>query len=304
MILATYRLAMDGLTATVMAAIRGMVRAFYAQEGRDEAVKALTPILTDVVRSHRSLAYMHAVHLLSVSAREQGVDDPYIPSQSGYSANSVRSVLREQLRGAPDDAAKAVGERLTQHVESAARETITRAVEDGRAPADREDAEHWSPNAVDPDDFEDAEDAAPRGQRALSWARVLTGAENCAFCVMLASRGPVYSGPDEAGRMLASDKWPDAKGYINSFHDNCDCVVVPIYDFNDWPGRESYRALDDWYQQTIANPLYRGERVGARAGSKDDPTTAKNPSLAALDRELRDMAKRGESLPISDLRSL
>lgn len=303
MILSAYRLAMDGLTATVMAAIRGMVRSFYASAGRDEAIRVLTPALTDVVRSHRALAYAEAVHLLSVSAREQGVDDPYVPGQSGYSEASVRSVLREALRGAPDEAAEAVGERLTQHVESAARETITRAVEDGRAPAEAEDAEHWSPNAVDPDDFDGDEDGSPRGRRALSWARVLTGAENCAFCVMLASRGPVYSGPDDAGQMLASDKWPDAKGYINSYHDNCDCVVVPIYDFSDWPGRESYRALEDWYQATIADPLYRGERIGARAGSKSDPTTAKNPSMAALDRELRDMAKRGESLPIPDLRS-
>ncbi|WP_315118545.1 hypothetical protein [Corynebacterium matruchotii] len=31
------------------------------------------------------------------------------------------------------------------------------------------------------------------GGKVLGWARVLTGAESCAFCAMLASRGPVYS---------------------------------------------------------------------------------------------------------------
>lgn len=299
MILTAYRLAMDALTATFMSTVRLLVASMATEPDRALAIRTMTPVLTDLVRRHRSLAYLEAVKLLSESARAQGVADPYIPSESGYSESSVRTVLRESLRGTPDEASKSIAERLTQHVESGARETITRAAEDGREPADDADAEHWSANAIEPDDFDDEQG----GTRALAWARVLTGAENCAFCVMLASRGPVYSGPDEAGRMLASDKWPDAKGYINSYHDNCDCVVVPIYDFSSWEGRESYLALEEWYQRTIKDPLYRGERIGARAGSKGDPTTSKNPSLAALDRELRDMVKRGESLPIQDLRS-
>ena len=300
MILTAYHLAMDGLVAAFVAAVRDLVRPLYAELDRDDAIQALTPALTSVVRRHRALAYLEAVNLLSVSAREQGVDDPYIPAASGYSDESARTALREVMRGSPEEAADSVARRLSQHVESAARETVTRAVEDGREPADDEEAEHWSPNALSPDEWDDAD---LDGERALSWARVLTGAENCAFCVMLASRGPVYSGPDEAGRMEATEKWPDAKGYINSYHDNCDCEVVPIYDFSDWPGRDSYAALEKWYQETIANPIYRGKRIDSKAGSQNDPTTAKNPSLAAIDRELRYMAGRGEALPTPDLRS-
>ena len=58
---------------------------------------------------------------------------------------------------------------------------------------------------------------------AKSWARVLTGAENCPFCVMLASRGPVYRSADDAGRLDASEMLDDADagGYVNTYHPNC-----------------------------------------------------------------------------------
>lgn len=47
----------------------------------------------------------------------------------------------------------------------------------------------------------------------VRWARVPTGAETCAFCLMLASRGFVYGSAETAGEM-------------RKFHGHCDCVAV------------------------------------------------------------------------------
>lgn len=46
-----------------------------------------------------------------------------------------------------------------------------------------------------------------------SYARVPTGAETCAFCMMLASRGFVYESERGAGG-------------ISKFHGDCDCAIV------------------------------------------------------------------------------
>lgn len=55
------------------------------------------------------------------------------------------------------------------------------------------------------------------------WARVPTGAVTCAFCVMLASRGPVYRSERTAG------------GDGIRFHADCDCVATPMWDETDLP---------------------------------------------------------------------
>ena len=53
--------------------------------------------------------------------------------------------------------------------------------------------------------------------KGAMFARVPTGAETCAFCIMLASRGAVYHSRKTAG------EW-------RHFHRNCDCKVVPSFD--------------------------------------------------------------------------
>lgn len=54
------------------------------------------------------------------------------------------------------------------------------------------------------------------------WIRVTDG-DPCAFCAMLASRGPVFKSQESAGF---------------SAHDHCACTAEPVY-YNDapWPGR-------------------------------------------------------------------
>lgn len=75
--------------------------------------------------------------------------------------------------------------------------------------------------------------------RPRAWARVLSGARSCWFCVMCASRGPVYRSAENAG---------DNKGPWNSYHDHCDCRVVPVFDHRNWEGVEQYRQLEKMWR--------------------------------------------------------
>lgn len=91
-------------------------------------------------------------------------------------------------------------------------------------------------DAVESDDDDDGP--------GIGWARVLTGAESCGFCAMLASRGPVYR-----TKKTASDAGGvDGKAY----HDNCDCEVVLVREDQDWVGREEYEALEHLWASSTA----------------------------------------------------
>lgn len=100
----------------------------------------------------------------------------------------------------------------------------------------------WSSAALDP---------VPTGV-----ARVPSGTSTCAFCVMLASRGPIYqsqvsaelvvgrgsnrTGYDQNGQRLVGGigqgvKARGAQSLGSKFHDNCDCVSVVIRSPRDYP---------------------------------------------------------------------
>lgn len=69
--------------------------------------------------------------------------------------------------------------------------------------------------------------------KAKAWARRATGRETCSFCLVLVSRGPVYQNADFRA------------------HNNCDCVAVPVFDVDNWPGRDEYlAALKSWDDAT------------------------------------------------------
>ncbi|MFC7330812.1 hypothetical protein [Marinactinospora rubrisoli] len=85
-------------------------------------------------------------------------------------------------------------------------------------------------------------DAARHDRRALGYARRLTGASNCAFCTMLASRGPVYRSADSA--LLRSEgRGRNAVATGEPFHDHCDCEIVGVFRRDDWEGRDQYLEL-------------------------------------------------------------
>lgn len=78
-----------------------------------------------------------------------------------------------------------------------------------------------------------------RDPSAGAWARVPSGGKTCDFCVMVASRGPVY-------------RTEEAAGAGADYHDNCSCVPVQIWDGDDLP--DGYDP-DELYEQYQENQL-------------------------------------------------
>jgi len=77
-------------------------------------------------------------------------------------------------------------------------------------------------------------------RQAVGYAR-LTGANPCAFCAMLASRGPVYKTERAATRIA------DGRRY----HDHCQCQPVAVYDRDDgWPGQDRADEFRDIWDRT------------------------------------------------------
>ena len=76
----------------------------------------------------------------------------------------------------------------------------------------------------------------------IGYARVPTGTETCAFCLMLASRGAVYA-KDSAARTK------DGRRY----HDDCDCTPVLVASEDDYPEGYDPDALYDQYEHARAN---------------------------------------------------
>ncbi|MDP1793555.1 MAG: hypothetical protein Q8K63_05385 [Acidimicrobiales bacterium] len=89
-------------------------------------------------------------------------------------------------------------------------------------------------------------DAVGADHQALGWARATSG-KACAFCAMLASRGPVYS-----------DDTVDFES-----HDGCSCTAEPVYRQDaDWPaGARAYRA--QWDEATKGAGLEPGDALNA-----------------------------------------
>jgi hypothetical protein len=115
-------------------------------------------------------------------------------------------------------------------------------------------------------------DSTKPGGKVLGWARVLTGAESCAFCAMLASRGPVYSEdtvvttgkPREVRPRQVHYRNPGATGghtYVSGsrregekYHDHCDCIAVLVVKGVPWNGEQQYHDLKDLWDDATFQP--------------------------------------------------
>lgn len=135
------------------------------------------------------------------------------------------------------------------------------------------------------------------------WARVATGDETCAWCLMLISRGPVYksaksAGLDlhDAGALDALENDTDVSEWMKEWHIGCDCKVVPVFDQFDWPGMEAREAaLNLWIEASKA----ADETLAANPNKKSYvkgrwvPTTVNRQTI----NELRRRLDRGEISP-------
>ena len=292
-----YRVAVDKTMITTLNFIRVLLESGYDPQDAPGSVKRLSGPLTEFIRLQRAEVYRQATRLLRNEAARVKVSNPYIPPQTYYPEKSVETVLRQHLRGPSNEAIKRVSVELGRHVESAGRQTIARAVDDGKT--------NEIEPAADPNAHVD-------GKQPIAWARMLSGAENCGFCVMMASRGPVYRSERDAGKRHVSQPFREAGvvQYANSFHNNCDCLVVPVYHWYDWPGRDSFVALERFYKREINakgityknNPLKNEINERRKKDGKNPLPEAQNEVIAQLDKKLREMKKNGKELPIPNIR--
>lgn len=84
-------------------------------------------------------------------------------------------------------------------------------------------------------------------RQALGWIRV-TDADPCAFCRLVASRGPVYKSAKAAGRGK-NDKFEGGGEF--KWHDHCQCTAEPFYEGSKVPARNEqfdaeYVAAQKW----------------------------------------------------------
>lgn len=100
--------------------------------------------------------------------------------------------------------------------------------------------------------------------KVKGWARVATGEETCSWCLMLVSRGPIYKSAKSAGlnlkkkkaleltRQIENAATPEEAastqevldGFMDRWHDNCDCKVVPVFDKKNWVGRDAWKQAE------------------------------------------------------------
>ncbi|MEA1796675.1 VG15 protein [Rhodococcus qingshengii] len=204
-------------------------------ETQAQALEIPTPPVQPVRRYERQAVVTMLENVTLVSDRSSNatvtVDDPgeaterrprvsvTVVDPESRRSSRVSVEVTEDNRRDPEvvkviaDKVQAVAER---HARMPSREALTDAVES------------------------DEDDDGPE----IGWARVLTGAESCGFCAMLASRGAVFK-----SKKSASDAGGvDGKAY----HDNCDCEVVLVREDQDWVGREEYEALEQLWASSTA----------------------------------------------------
>lgn len=251
------------LISAYAAALKAVVRLFTPQalsilstvDRTDPVQRARAEAeLLELTRASRLEAVKVGNDILRGASRHLAAE-PFIPEPEPYRAGSVVKAFREST-GKSD--AYLVG-ILARHVRMAARRQVIRAVPEPRIPNFMPAEATFPPGVrpVSPEPYESVEDfnkavAGDDSARVypIGWARVLTGASSCGFCVMLASRGPVYSSASHAGKSDGRDK----------FHSHCDCMVVPVYQRRDWPGRREYEELKAFYSDTIRDVKLHPDR--------------------------------------------
>lgn len=271
----------QGLLRTIM---RLILTGWDPAVERDPQIRVLAPAVAAEVRAARQRMNELAGEFLQAQAEAQlgrGVVAAPPPPPTDYTDRAAATTLRQNLSGPRQTAARKVGAATVRHAEQAARDAVEQSAVEWKsepAPADPEEDERPEPPkreqvkaAVDPEpeqdqprrsrlriSFGDEDDEpetteqpavlenpdAPEGARPVAWARVLSGAENCAFCIILASRGPVY-------RTKASSGGLDA----TRFHSFCDCESVPIYDGAAWGGQQQA----DWLYENVYLPAIGGK---------------------------------------------
>jgi hypothetical protein len=159
--------------------------------------------------------------------------------------------LRERFsqENTPEPVMAAFALQVVREVENAGRKQIIKAVKSDEALQTKIDTGPKVRKRYKKD--------GSKSDLVRGWARVATGDETCAWCLMLVSRGPTYYKasrggldlPDwEAQERIAAGE--DVSKYMEEWHTGCDCKVIPVFKSQDWDnsvyGKAAERALELW----------------------------------------------------------
>ncbi|MBF6254407.1 VG15 protein [Nocardia farcinica] len=93
----------------------------------------------------------------------------------------------------------------------------------------------------------------------------------CAFCRMLATRGPAYLTKATASRVGASGRVRGSRSEGEKYHDDCGCVPVPVRAGDVYEPPEYVEAWLEQYEQaySLANGNYKKILAAMRAAEKE-----------------------------------
>lgn len=239
----------------IFALLRGLGVPVTEVQRRELAVLMLPPVRRARSRTHRAaLAYLAGQTILELPA-----------APPGYEIEAVLTMLERVV-----NTTIVGGQRITEANRSdpLVVQTVGKNV---RRAAER----HAGQPARDL--VTDVADDTPGG----AWARLLVGPRSCAFCAMLASRGPVYSSEATARGRRGGQK-------LTGVHDGCDCVFVLIQDYATWEGRRAHERLEQlWLHSTSKtgerslNAFRRAYEAQIRSGESFMPDSLQRAAPAA-----------------------
>lgn len=230
----------------------------------EEQKQSLVDELFPLIRLFRRRLYLLAVEEIRQQSEALHVDIP-IPPERRYKRIAVEKMLDtvtdpgspvggrvvlEELDSATQETTRSrvvidEADRHNRVVVSQVADRVVRGVEHHAHSAGRDAIQ----DAVESSWVAQEPDSLPAHGEVLGYARVLTGAESCSFCAMLASRGPVYSTADSAGA-------------IKVFHYGCDCVIRLVLKDEPWEGMREWQALADLWDTDTRGENGRHLRTG------------------------------------------
>lgn len=260
---------------------------------RVEVAQALLPH----IQRARLQSHELGVQLLEAQADAMEVDLPPVPPPRPYERQAVVTVLENVTRverprragptvevtddAVPDDAPRVSVTVLDPVTRRDSRVTVEVTEENRNDPevveviaervASVAERHARMPSREALTDTVESDEAEELGE-IIGFARVLTGAESCGFCAMLAARGPIFPEKPSVGpvsREAASAFFVSSRSKrfnsneLKAYHNNCDCEVVLVREGEDWPGMDQYDALDRlWIKVT------EGQRLSAEGARK------------------------------------
>lgn len=280
---AAYAQALASIGGAFVEAFTDLLSAFDLSDRA--SAERLVPAAHRVIQRHRRQAVEAANDYLDASAAPFGAL-AYHPEPESYTVQAVRKLFRENQGATPERLAAAA----RRHVVMAGRRQVMRSVLDAEFDefASEDERERHERGSVTLEGFDEAlaavndsaDEALRRAEaeadnadadselprlRPVGWARVLQGRWSCGFCIMLAARGAVYSSAD-AAQLVAAEAGKKSRegGFLSrrartelrkrnprAFHEHCDCIVVPVFDPENWSGRAEQQRLAKFYRETV-----------------------------------------------------